>query len=306
VELDLVHGDVAGAPGAPGHRGAQQGLGGHALGGSSEAGERASPARAGSDGAEHGGLQPDAGNDRQQCRHRGALAAHLGRELRAALAAGNVAAQRGALESGAARRRELLADLDARRLAGAAPARERLARLEDQRLHLLAPHAEDLGDLVVAVVAELEEHERRALLLGEAFEVGQQAAQLGAAVDVGGQAVGGGVTVVEGDLLAPRAQDRQAAVARDGVEPGPEADRPIAGAQRAIGGHEGVLQRVLRLLVAGQHVPAEGEQAAVVAVEDELEGALVAAADTSHEGIVGPPARQAVAQERAPEGAHTG
>jgi hypothetical protein len=44
----------------------------------------------------------------------------------------------------------------------------------------------------------------------------------------------------------------------------------------------------------------------VVAVEDELEGALVAAADAGHEGIVGPPAGQAVAQERAPEGAHTG
>jgi hypothetical protein len=55
------------------------------------------------------------------------------------------------------------------------------------------------------VVAQLEEHERRALLLGQLLEVGQEAAQLGAAVDVGGQAVAGGVPVVEGDLLAARA-----------------------------------------------------------------------------------------------------
>jgi hypothetical protein len=59
------------------------------------------------------------------------------------------------------------------------------------------------------VIAQLEEHERRALLLGQLLEVGQQAAQLGAAVDVGGQAVAGGVPVVEGDLLAARAQDRK-------------------------------------------------------------------------------------------------
>ena len=94
------------------------------------------------------------------------------------------------------------------------------------------------------------------------------------------------------DLLAARAQHRQAAVAGDRVEPGLEADRPLVAAQRAIGGHEGVLEGVLGLLARAEHVPAEGEQAAVVAVEDELEGALVAGAHAGHEGVVGPPARE--------------
>ena len=143
------------------------------------------------------------------------------------------------------------------------------------------------------MVAQLEEHERRALLLGQLLEVGQQAAQLGAALDVGGEAVARRVPVVEGRVLAARAQDRQAAVARDGVEPGLEANRPLAGAQRAMSGHEGVLKGVLGLLVAGEHVPAEGEQAAVIAVEDELEGTLVPGADTGDEGVVGAPARKA-------------
>ena len=96
--------------------------------------------------------------------------------------------------------------------------------------------------------------------------------------------------VVEDHLVAARAQGRQAAVASDGVEPRLEADRPLAGVQGSIGGHEGVLQGVLGLLVAGQHVPAEREQAAVIAVEDELECALVAGAHADHEGVVGPPA----------------
>ena len=41
-----------------------------------------------------------------------------------------------------------------------------------------------------------------------------------------------------------------------------------------------------------EHVPAEGQQAAVIAVEDHLEGTLVAGADAGHEGVVGAPARE--------------
>jgi hypothetical protein len=131
---------------------------------------------------------------------------------------------------------------------------------------------------------------------------GQQAEQLGAPLDVRGEPVARGMPVVEGRVLAARAQDRQAAVARDRVEPGLEADRPLTGPQRAVGGHEGVLEGVLGLLVAGEHVPAEGEQAAVIAVEDQLEGTLVPGADTGDEGVVGAPARKAPARSGPPEG----
>jgi hypothetical protein len=67
-----------------------------------------------------------------------------------------------------------------------------------------------------------------------------------------------------------------------------------------------VLQRVFGLLVGAEHVPAEGEQAAVVAVEDQLEGPLVAGAHARHEGVVGPPPRQAGTQARPLAGAQTG
>jgi hypothetical protein len=53
-----------------------------------------------------------------------------------------------------------------------------------------------------------------------------------------------------------------------------------------------VLDGVLRLLVRAEHVAAEAEDAAVVAVEDDLEGGLVAAPDPFDESLVGQPRQQ--------------
>ena len=47
-----------------------------------------------------------------------------------------------------------------------------------------------------------------------------------------------------------------------------------------------MLQGVLRLLATAQHVAAEREQAAVVAVVDDLEGIVVAGAHASDEPVV--------------------
>src|ERR687889_2456104 len=43
-----------------------------------------------------------------------------------------------------------------------------------------------------------------------------------------------------------------------------------------MGAQERLLERVLALVLGAEHVPAEGEQRAVVTVVDDLEGALVA------------------------------
>ena len=55
----------------------------------------------------------------------------------------------------------------------------------------------------------------------------------------------------------------------------------------AVGGQERVLDRVLGLLDRAEHVPAEAEHAAVVAVEDRLERRLGAAAQQLDEPLVG-------------------
>ena len=195
---------------------------------------------------------------------------------------------------------QLLADLDARRLARRAGAQQRLARLEDERLDLLPAHAEDGRDLLVGLVAELEEDQRGALVVGQALQLGHQLAQVGAPLDVGGHALDRPGAVrdrVDGDLGAARTQHRQAAVAGDRVQPRAQVDVAAAAAQRPVRRGEAVLQGVLGLLATAQHLPAEGEQPAVVAVVDDLEGVVVAGAHASDEPVVAdaqqpPPARR--------------
>ena len=199
--------------------------------------------------------------------------------------------------------RELLAHVGARRLARGPPPHERLARLEHERLDLLAPDAQDRGDLLVGVIADLEQDEGRPLIGRKALHVAHEHAQLGAPVDLRRQPFGRRRGVVELDLLAPRAHHRQAAIAGDGVEPRLEVDDLVAGAQGAIGGQEGVLQDVLGLLARAEHVLAEGEQPAVVGVVERLEGGVVPAANASEELGLRPAGGQPPAPEpRAQDG----
>ena len=74
--------------------------------------------------AQDGGAQAGGGHDGQHDRQGGALAAHRGLVVGAALALLDMAAQRAASERAAAQRRELLAHVAARRVAGRPPAHE--------------------------------------------------------------------------------------------------------------------------------------------------------------------------------------
>ena len=87
-------------------------------------------------------------------------------------------------------------------------------------------------------------------------------------------------------VLAPPTQHRQAAVARDRVEPSLERDLPLVGPQRLVGGREGVLDDVLGLLARAEHVAAECEDPSVMTVVDDLEGAPAAGAYLSDEPLV--------------------
>ena len=87
-------------------------------------------------------------------------------------------------------------------------------------------------------------------------------------------------------LLAPRAQDREAAVARDRVDPGLEADRLVAPDDVGVCGDEGLLESVLRLVAGAEHVPAVREDGRVVAVVEHLERSLVAAPELGDQALV--------------------
>jgi len=139
----------------------------------------------------------------------------------------------------------------------------------------------------VGVGADLGEHERGALVVGQALEVCEQVLEVLAAFDLGGQPLGRGLHVLEGDVLAAGPQHRQGSVASDRVQPGLEQDVPVVGDEAAIRGDERVLHSVLGLLPIAEHVPAEGQQATVMAVVDRLEGRFVTTADSADQPLVG-------------------
>ncbi len=80
---------------------------------------------------------------------------------------------------------------------------------------------------------------------------------------------------IRADGIAPGAQLRQAAIARDRVQPGPQRDVALPTTQRPIRGDEGQLQRVLRRLATPEHLRAKREQAASISIVNRLESGLV-------------------------------
>ena len=88
------------------------------------------------------------------------------------------------------------------------------------------------------------------------------------------------------------AQVVQRAVARDPVEPRAHVDLALVGEDRVEGGGEDLLQDVLGVLARAQHVPAEGEQARLVARAERLEGGVLAAAGERDQALVGLQAQQ--------------
>ena len=100
---------------------------------------------------------------------------------------------------------------------------------------------------------------------------------------------------VDADRLRA-AQVVERAVARDAVEPRPHVDRPLVGEHRVERGGEDLLQHVLGVLLGAEHVAAEREQPRLVAADERLEGAVVAAPDERDEPLV----RLETEQRRAP------
>ena len=128
--------------------------------------------------------EPRAGRDREHGRERLALGGERELEVAAARAQPQVPAQRPAAQFAAARDGQLFADLQAGRAERVAVGEQRAARLVDERLDLahLAPN--DRRDRGVGQVVELGQQQRRALVLGQPADAGDELAQILAAGDL--------------------------------------------------------------------------------------------------------------------------
>ena len=88
------------------------------------------------------------------------------------------------------------------------------------------------------------------------------------------------------------AQVVERAVAGDAVQPRPHVDVALVGEDGVEGGGEDLLEDVLGVLAGGEHVPAEGQQAGLVARAEHLEGGVLAAAGERDQALVGLEAQQ--------------
>ena len=156
---------------------------------------------------------------------------------------------------------------------------ERHPRAYEQRLHRRERRAHRLGDLVVGEIVDLAQHERSPLRLWQLADVGEDRPHLLAALHA--LECPGAVRLVDVHRVLPLG-DRppkvvQAAVPGDAVEPRPHVDGPRVGQHRRVRVDEDLLEHVLGILRRAQHVPAEGQEARLVAVHESLEGSVVAA-----------------------------
>ena len=235
-------------------------------------------------------LKSRSGRDRHERGQRLVGLLELLAEVAAAVAGAQVAADRG---GGAPQALGDLAELLADLLAGQQPRLghlgQRHARAHEERLDRRDRGLHRLGDLLVAQRVDLAQQQRGLLRLRQLLHVADERAELLALVDLVGRRLAalGEVDVhrVDADRLLA-AQMVQRAVARDPVQPRPHVDRPLVAEDRVERGGEDLLQDVLGVLARAEHVPAEREQAGLVARDQRLEGRMVALADERDEALV--------------------
>ncbi|HTX47553.1 MAG TPA: hypothetical protein VMD48_14820 [Solirubrobacteraceae bacterium] len=101
-----------------------------------------------------------------------------------------------------------------------------------------------------------------------------------------GEALRGRLVEIRDGLFAPGAQDRVAAVTGDREQPRPQVHLAIARDEIVVGSEESVLNRILGLLRAAEHVAAERQNLAMVTVVQRLEGGPAALPDKVDEMCV--------------------
>jgi hypothetical protein len=227
-------------------------------------------------------------------------AAHASAELTAVLAIAQVAPGDAARTHAAVvGDDQLLADLRAGDVTRLERLREADARADQERLHRRNRDAERVGHVRVRHTAEFAHQQRGALLLREPAHVRDQAAQRFALLGSGDRIVTGGPDPL--DHLRRRrrwaAELIDAAVVRDPIEPRPQGQLGVAGAQAGVRANEHLLESVLGIRSrAGQHLPRVREQPLSIPIVDRLECLVVPGAKELDQLLVGAQTQQRCAE----------
>jgi hypothetical protein len=257
----------------------------------SAAGGRAGAARE----PEHLSQKAQRAHRRRERRQPAVDAAQLPAEAAAAGAVPHVAAGIGVRAKAAfIRLDELLVDLAAGGVARRSGLRERDPRADEERLDGADRDPERRRQLGVGHTAQLAQQKRGSLLIGEPADVVDQPPQRLAGISLGNRVVDDATDQLEhlrrGRCRPPELVD--AAVVSHAKQPRAQREISVAGAQPRVRAHEHILERILRVLPCGQHLPRVREQALVVAVVDRAEGLVVAGTEQRNELFVGAEAKQ--------------
>jgi hypothetical protein len=159
---------------------------------------------------------------------------------------------------------------------------------DQQRLERRDGDAHRARDLGIGHAAQLAHEQRRALLLGEAANVGDQPPQRIALLGLGDRVVVGRAQE-DHDLRRRRtgpAQLIDAAVVGNAEQPCAQGEPLVARPQPGVGADEYVLERVLGVLTPREHLARVGEQPLVIALVDRAERLLVAGAKQRDQLVV--------------------
>lgn len=289
--MNLVDGYQRAGGAGRGHRGSGDGLQQPALEGHGSDSARSTRHAGGCAPTDRGGqnrvLQGDRGRYGQHHRQAAPLTLESLAILAAPLADAQMSADVPAPEPGAVHRRELLANLRAVGFARRASGQQRFPGLEHERFDLLARDAEDRADLTVTEGLELGEDQRRSLILRKALHIDHQVSEILAALNLARQALRDRLDALARGLLAAGANDRETAITGDREEPRPQCDRLLRVHDVLVGREKRVLDGVLGLLVIAEHVPAEREDRAVMAIVCGLERGRAALSDQGDEMGIG-------------------
>ena len=233
-----------------------------------------------------------AGADRGERGERAPHAAQRRAVLAAALALAHVPARAaGRLDAAVVGGEQVAPDLAAVGVARLLRLDQPDPRPHEQRLHRGHRDVERAGELRVAEPVDLAHQQRRALLLGQPADVGDEPLEVLAPLRLVDRVEQRLARHLE-DLRRRRVRPPQvvdAAVVRDAVEPGAHVDRAAVAAQRPERAHEHVLQHVLGVLarMRREHLAHVREQPLAVAVVEHAERLVGACAEERDELLVG-------------------
>ncbi len=199
---------------------------------------------------------------------------------------------------------QLLANQQARGVTSLGGLRECHPRAHEQRLDRADRDSQRDRKVGVGHPGQLPHEQGRTLLLRQATDVLDQAPQRLTEIDLGQRIVNRGPHELE-ELRRRRRRPAKlvdAAIVSHPEQPGPKRELLVGGPQPGIGANEDILEGVLGVLAAREHLAGIREQTLVIALVDRPECLVVPGPEQRHQLLIGAEAQEGHSHRDPPRG----